>query len=180
MAEEKELTLDEVRSQAASESPNVDKGKLVQLIIFKLGNEEYALHIDQIKEVVLTPGIAKIPQTPKYIRGVANIRGNVIAIVDLENKFNLVDEDAVKNPQTGQYTLVVESDSFKIGVLVMEVPNTLTVSENDIDKSSTVLQYSNLDQDCIKGIVKSGDRMIIMVDMIKMMESEDLNKVASI
>lgn len=180
MAEEKELTLDEVRSQAASESPDTDKGKLVQLIIFKLGNEEYALHIDQIKEVVLTPGIAKIPQTPKYIRGVANIRGNVIAIVDLESKFNLQDESALENPQTGQYTLVVESDSFKIGVLVMEVPNTLTVSENDIDKSSTVLQYSNLDQDCIKGIVKSGNRMIIMVDMIKMMESEDLNKVASI
>lgn len=180
MAEEKELTLDEVLSQAASESPDTDKGKLVQLIIFKLGNEEYALHIDQIKEVVLTPGIAKIPQTPKYIRGVANIRGNVIAIVDLENKFNLLDESELEEPQTGQYTLVVESDSFKIGVLVMEVPNTLTVSENDIDKSSTVLQYSNLDQDCIKGIVKSGNRMIIMVDMIKMMESEDLNKVASI
>lgn len=180
MAENNNLTLDDVRKQAAAETEDVDVGTLVQLIVFKLGDEEYALQIDQIKEVVLTPGIAKIPQTPDYIKGVANIRGNIIAIVDLEKKFNLLNGVDGANLNKGNYTLVVESESFKIGILVKEVPNTLTVSERDIDKSSTVLQYSNLDQDCIKGIVKSEERMIIMVDMIKMMESEDLNKVASI
>lgn len=172
--EKNELTVDDVRRQASLEQKEKDLGVLAQLIIFKLGKEEYALNIDQIKEVVLTPEIAKIPQTPEYIKGVANIRGNVIAIVDLENKFNLGVEKAESDK--GNYTLVVESESFKIGILVKEVPNTLTVSENDIDKSSTVLQYSNLDQECIRGIVKSEQRMIILVDMIKMMESEDLNK----
>ena len=61
--------------------------KLMQLIIFKLAGEEYGLSIDQIKEVVLTPRVAKMPQTPAYIKGVANIRGNIIAIMDLEQKF---------------------------------------------------------------------------------------------
>lgn len=171
-SKEKELTVDEVKKQASYEKKQEEIGALVQLIIFKLGEEEYALNIDQIKEVVLTPGIAKIPQTPNYIKGLANIRGNVIAIVDLEKKFNLSDDDT----QKGNYTLVVESDSFKIGILVKEVPNTLTVEEKDIDNSSSILQYSSLDQDCIRGIVKSGERMIILVDMIKMMEAEDLNK----
>lgn len=168
----KELTVEEVKKQASLEKKQEEIGSLVQLIIFKLGEEEYALNIDQIKEVVLTPGIAKIPQTPNYIKGLANIRGNVIAIVDLEKKFNLGENDT----QKGNYTLVVESESFKIGVLVKEVPNTLTVDEKDIDNSTSILQYSNLDQDCIRGIVKSGERMIILVDMIKMMEAEDLNK----
>ena len=71
-------------------------------------------------------------------------------------------------------------NEFKIGVLVTEVPNTLSVYENDIDTSSSVIQYSNLKEDCIRGIVKSGDRMIILVDMIKMMDSEDLLKVTKI
>lgn len=173
--QKKELTLEEVKKQASLEQQQEDVGRLVQLIIFKLGDEEYALNIDQIKEVVLTPGIARIPQTPEYIKGVANIRGNVIAIVDLEKKFNLGAADV--DVEKGNYTLVVESHSFKIGILVKEVPNTLTVAEKDIDNSSTVLQYSNLDQDCIRGIVKSGERMIILVDMIKMMESEDLHKI---
>ena len=166
----KQLTLADVRAQASKEVQGEKVGELVQLIIFKLGDEEYALHIDQIKEVVLTPGIAKIPQTPDYIKGVANIRGNIISIVDLNIKFGLTNI----NDQTTRYTLVVESDSFKIGILVNEVPNTLVVAETDIDKSSTVLQYSNLDEECIKGVVKSGERMIIMVDMFKMMETEGL------
>jgi len=166
----KQLTLADVRAQSSKEVQGEKVGELVQLIIFKLGDEEYALHIDQIKEVVLTPGIAKIPQTPDYIKGVANIRGNIISIVDLNIKFGLTNI----NDQTTRYTLVVESDSFKIGILVNEVPNTLVVAETDIDKSSTVLQYSNLDEECIKGVVKSGERMIIMVDMIKMMETEGL------
>ena len=180
MSEEKELTLEKVREQAASHRKEQDSGTLIQLIVFKIGNGEYALHIDQIKEVVLTPGIAKIPQTPKYIRGVANIRGNVIAIVDLVTKFNLEEANSEAEAKTGNYTLVVESESFKIGILVKEVPNTLTVRDVDIDRSSTVLQYSNLDQDCITGIVKHEERMIIMVDMIKMMESEELSKVSTI
>lgn len=175
--ENKELTVEDVHRQANLQQRQEDVGILVQLVIFKLGEEEYALNIDQIKEVVLTPGIAKIPQTPDYIKGVANIRGNVIAIVDLESKFN--SGDLKNDSEKCKYTLVVESDSFKIGILVKEVPNTLTVSEKDIDNSSTVLQYSNLDQDCIRGIVKHGDRMIILVDMIKMMESEDLYKLAN-
>ncbi len=178
MAETKETTLAEVQAQAAAYQEDQDKGRMVQLIIFKLGNEEYALHIDQIKEVVLTPSVAKIPQTTEYIKGVANIRGNIIAIVDLEKKFNLTKKQAEEDEQTGNYTLVVESEAFKIGVLVTEVPNTLTVSEADIDNNTSVLQYSSLEEECIRGIVKSGERMIIMVDMIKMMESEDLQKVS--
>tara|TARA_B100000809_G_C14923156_1_gene454124 strand:+ start:185 stop:721 length:537 start_codon:yes stop_codon:yes gene_type:complete len=170
-----ELTVDEVKLQASLEKKDTKVGSLVQLIIFKLGEEEYALNIDQIKEVVLTPGIAKIPQTPEYIMGVANIRGNVIAIVDLKKKFSMGDKD----DEFCNYTLVVESANFKIGILVKEVPNTLTVAESDIDKSSTVLQYSNLDEECIMGIVTSNERMIILVDMIKMMESEGMNKLTN-
>jgi purine-binding chemotaxis protein CheW len=174
----KELTLDDIRKQAMSHKAEAMRGARIQLIIFKLGTEEYALNIDQIKEVVLTPGIAKIPQTPKYVKGVANIRGSIIAIVDLEEKFGLTRENQQKS--IGNYTLVVESEEFKIGVLVTEVPNTLTVYETDIDTSSSVLQYSNLKEDCIKGIVKAGDRMIILVDMIKMMDSDELLKVSKI
>ncbi len=172
--ENKELTFEEVKRQASLEQQQQDVGKMIQLIIFKLGDEEYALNIDQIKEVVLTPGIAKIPQTPDYIIGVSNIRGNIIAIVDLEAKFGLHKEE--DNIVKGNYTLVVESDTFKIGILVKEVPDTMTVAENSIDNSSMILQYSNLDQECIKGIVKNGERMIILVDMIKMMEAEKFHE----
>ena len=70
------------------ESREKTKGPIekVQIIVFKLGDSEYALEIGQIKEVVPTPPISKVPLTPPYIRGIANVRGNILAIIDLEKK----------------------------------------------------------------------------------------------
>lgn len=177
---DKELTLEELKRQVAlGEKENDNSGERTQLIVFKLSDEEYALPIDQIKEVVLTPSVAKVPQTPPYIKGVANIRGNLIAIVDLEEKFGLSNK-TMKEAKQSNYTLVIESEDFKIGVLVKEVPNTLNVKVKDIDESSSIMQYSSLDENAMKGIVKVEDRMIIMIDMFSMMQSEEVKNLTKI
>ena len=90
-------------------------------------SEEYGISIDQIKEVVITPTITRVPQKPAFIKGVANIRGNIIAILDLEQKFGLQKaEDTM--PSNNNFTLVIDSNEYKMGVLVKEVPNTLSIS----------------------------------------------------
>jgi len=182
MGQNESATIEEVKKEAATYSKKNEGGELIQLIIFKLGKEEYAMNIDQIKEVVITPRIAKVPQTPVYIKGVANIRGNIIAIMDLEERFNLISEVAT-NESAGiaNYTLVVESEEYKVGILVKEVPNTLSVKTTDIDGSSEIIRYSALDERCIKGIVKSGERMIIMIDMFELLSiDEHIKKVNNI
>jgi purine-binding chemotaxis protein CheW len=145
-----------------------------QLIVFKQGNEEYGLHIDQIKEVVLTPNVTKMPQTSSYIKGVANIRGNIIAIVDLEEKFGIQKLEAVELNSTNNYTLVVESEDFKIGLLVKEVPNTLTISESNIDETVNIVHNSSVEQNYIKGIVKLEERLIILIDIFKVMSEHEV------
>ena len=143
--------------------------RALQIVVFKLGNEEYGLRIDQIKEVVLTPNITKMPQTPSYIKGVANIRGNVIAIFDLEDRFNL----ARTIQHTGsKYTLVVESEDVKMGLLVNEVPNTVSVNSADLDESAGIINDANAESNYIKGIIKSNNRLIILIDIFKVIESE--------
>lgn len=162
-------TVEEIRKEAAAYTQKAETGERIQLIIFKLGKEEYAMNIDQIKEVVLTPKIARVPQTADYIKGVANIRGNIIAIMDLEERFNL----SSTSQTNANYTLVVESEEFKVGILVKEVPNTLTIRSTDIDDSSDIIRYSALDERCIRGIVKSQDRMIIMIDMFELLSIDE-------
>lgn len=175
-------TIEEVKKEAAAFTQKNDISERVQLIIFKLGKEEYAMNIDQIKEVVITPRIAKVPQTADYIKGVSNIRGNIIAIMDLEERFSLMDALKQTNGENiANYTLVVESEAFKVGILVKEVPNTLSIRTSDIDSSSDIIRYSALDERCIKGIVKSGDRMIIMIDMFELLSiDEHVKKVNNI
>ena|SRR6218665_276513 len=180
MEHSENATIEEVKKEAVAYTKKDNVGERIQLIIFKLGGEEYAMNIDQIKEVVMTPRIAKVPQTANYIRGVANIRGNIIAIMDLEERFNLIEKtEQPLADNIANYTLVVESDEFKVGVLVKEVPNTLSVNISDIDSSSEIIRYTALDERCIKGVVKSGERMIIMIDMFELLAIDEHIKKAS-
>lgn len=169
---DKETILDTMQQQNASSDVSNER---VQLIVFKLAGEEYALPIEQIKEVVLTPDVAQIPHTPSYIKGVANIRGNVIAILDLEEKFNLVSD--VSELKSAHYTLVIESEEHKGGILVRDVPNTLTVKKSELDNTESVMQYSSLDEDCINGIVKIDQRLVILLDIMKMLENENVRNI---
>ena len=160
--------------EAVKEKEIKENEQKSQLIVFRLGDEEYGLQIGQIKEVVPTPHITRLPQTPPYVKGVANIRGNIIAVVDLEEKFGLKQES---NEAANNYTLVVESDEVKMGVLVRELPNTLNVKQSQIEDSTNIIQDGGADQSYIKGIVKLEDRLIIMLDVFKTMSESELNGV---
>lgn len=143
-----------------------------QIIVFRLGEEEYALSIDQIKEVVITPAIARIPLAQSYIKGVGNIRGNVLAIIDLAERFGLSQNEEISHG-SHKYTLVVASDEYKMGILVKEVPHTLRVSATDIDESPSIIQNGTLEAGCIKGIIKSGSRMIVLIDIFRVISRDE-------
>ena len=150
-------------------SETVKNGRAMQVVVFKLGSEEYGMQIDHIKEVVITPSITKMPQSPKYIKGVANVRGNVIAVLDLEERFNL---ERGASPKGNGYTLVVESEELKMGLLVSEVPNTITVNASDVDTTIGIVGDSTIDGNYIKGIIKTGKRLIILVDIFKVVDQD--------
>lgn len=141
---------------------NIDQATK-QIIVFKMAGEEYALDIQHIKEVVPTPMISKVPLTPDYILGVSNIRGNIIAIVDLEIKFQLA--IASEEPKNGGYALVVEMEETHMAFLVQEIPNTFSVPVSSIDQSPAILHEATGEQSYIEGIIKLDERLIILVDI---------------
>lgn len=144
------------------------QSRLQQIVVFKLGGEEYGLSISQIKEVVLTPVITRMPQTQSYVRGVANIRGTVIAMLDLEEKFGLPGDPGEK---THNYTLVIDSNEYRIGVLVRDVPNTLSIAQDSIE--SMFGSDSDSQSSYITGIVKLDKRLIIMIDIYKVISEKE-------
>lgn len=170
------ITLKKGESPEDADEEKIDKGRKVQLIVFQLGEEDYALPIDQVKEIVLTPKISVVPQTPDYVMGIANIRGEVICVVDLERKFGLRRKshqiDGVQSQ--GNFTMVIESENFNIGILVNLVPNTLAVYTSQIENSGNVLQHSSLDEASIKGVVKNREQIIILLDVLAMLKIGEL------
>jgi purine-binding chemotaxis protein CheW len=164
---------EEILESKTTATHEISKNSRTQLIVFKLGKEEYGLSIDQIKEVVLTPHITRMPQTPAYIKGVANIRGNIIAILDLEEKFGIADKSHDAG-RVGNYTLVVASEEFKMGILVKEVPNTLSVAKADIDETINIVHDEKQVGNYIKGIVKVNNRLIILIDIYQIMNKHEI------
>lgn len=154
-----------------------EKEQKVHLIVFKLGEEYYAIKIEQVKEVTITPGITRMPRTPDFVKGVANIRGDIIAIVDLEKRFSIrpapVSEDLNPN-QT--YTLVIEAKEYSIGVEVKEVPQSLNLAMSKIETAPSFLQDTNIKENYIEGIAKVDNRLIIVLDMYKILSNDEIKQ----
>lgn len=168
-----------MQTDAISEKKQVNTEASVHLIVFKLGSEEYGIRIEQVKEVTLTPEIARMPKTPGFIKGVANIRGDIIAVMDLEERFNITPATLpIEQAQTGRnsYTLVLEAKDYTIGLIVREVPQSLTLPISRIDKTPSFIQDINVSDNYIEGIGKLGNRLIIVLDIHKILTYDEVEQ----
>ena len=150
----------------------------VHLIVFKLGQEEYGIRIEQVKEVTVTPEITRMPKTPAFIKGVANIRGDIIAIMDLEERFNIKHpKGKISNTET--YTLAIDTKEYMIGLIVRDMPQSLTIPVSKIDKTPAFIQDLNIHNNYIEGIGKLGDRLIIVLDIFKILTNDEIQQLKS-
>ncbi len=162
-----------------SEKREINREASVHLIVFKLGSEEYGIRIEQVKEVTLTPEIARMPKTPPFIKGIANIRGDIIAVMDLEERFKIAPvasagENSDKNRNS--YTLVLEAKDYTIGLMVREVPQSLTLPVSRMEKTPSFIQDLNINDNYIEGIGKLGSRLIIVLDFHKILSFEEVEQ----
>ncbi|WP_162052588.1 chemotaxis protein CheW [Pontibacter pamirensis] len=157
--------------------PQPVKEEMVHLIVFKLGAEYYAIKIEQVKEVNITPATTRMPRTPHFVKGVANIRGDIIAIIDLEDRFNIRPAPLLDglNPDL-TYTLVIEAKGYSIGVTVKEMPQSLNLPISKIDKAPSFLQDVNISENFIEGLARTGDRLIIVLDMHKILTQDEVRE----
>lgn len=186
--EEKTKTEEVVVDSAAAEPINESKGSAtkaevaeepqkVHLIVFKLGTEFYAIKIEQVKEVTITPSITRMPRTPEFVQGVANIRGDIIAIIDLEKRFHVKPAPVTEllNPDK-TYTLVIEAKDYSIGVVVKEMPQSLNLAMSKIDRAPSFLQDTKIKDNYIEGIARVDGKLIIVLDMLKVLSNEEIQQ----
>ncbi len=149
----------------------------VQLIVFRMGGESYGIRIEQIREVTITPEITRMPKTPSFIKGIANIRGDIIAIMDLEERFHIKSASPAKEDRPANtYTLVTDIKEYTIGLVVKEVPQSLNLPVSKMDKTPAFLQDSKISESFIEGIGKLDNRLIIVLDIYKILTSQEIKE----
>lgn len=139
------------------------KVEMSSLVAFSVGTENYAVPIENVKEVVPTPHISPLPQSPDFVRGVVNVRGNVLAIVDAHYK-----KEQQPTPEGG-FVIILKDDQFRAGLLVHQVPQTLILPSAQINRSASVLKSLSENERYIVGLVKHEDKMIFLVDLKSML-----------
>lgn len=131
-----------------------------QYLTFMLGAEEYGLEILRVQEIKGFSAITPIPNTPPHIKGVMNLRGTVVPVLDLRMKF------ALAKAEYNQFTviIVVNVGSKVTGLVVDAVSDVLDVPANDIDPAP---EMGGADVSFLRGLAKSGDRLIALLDIDK-------------
>ncbi|MEQ8628716.1 chemotaxis protein CheW [Ekhidna sp.] len=143
-----------------------------QFCVFKSGREEYAVSINLVKEVVPYPPLAYVPQMPDYIKGMANVRGNIYGILELADFFK------IENTAQPKYLLVLDVENYQMGIAIPDVPDTLMVSDDMIESLSASRLKSTIGQKYLKGIIKKDRRMIILFDILGMISSDKFTVVS--
>jgi len=134
-----------------------------QIAVFGLGDIEFGININQIKEIVRVENITKIPNCPDFIDGITNLRGLVLPIINSRLRFNM--EKAGYNEQTR--ILVIDNDSVLTGLVVDEVKEVIHIHNDVIEKAPSVVK--GVKGDFLQGVMKldNGKRLILMIDVQK-------------
>ena len=131
-----------------------------RLITFILGEEKYGLNILKVRELISFPeGLTRIPGMPDYIIGMFNLRGLVIPVMDLREKFKMSGEER----HEFSVIIIVEVENKNIGLTVDSVSDVIFVKEEDIQETTELAV--NVDTKFIKGVAKTKDEMVILLDI---------------
>lgn len=141
-----------------------------RLITFILGEEKYGLNILKVRELISFPeGLTRIPGVPDYIIGMFNLRGLVIPVMDLREKFNMSGEER----HEFSVIIIVEVENKNIGLTVDSVSDVIFVKEEDIQETTELAV--NVDTKFIKGVAKTKDEMVILLDIDFLLSKEEFD-----
>ncbi|OHD13065.1 MAG: hypothetical protein A2086_04015 [Spirochaetes bacterium GWD1_27_9] len=144
-----------------------------QLILFTLGKGNYGIPIENVFEIKKMEEITVVPKAPKFIEGVINLRGNVIPVIDLRKRFGMDKVEISKKTKI----IIVEIGKRQFGLIVDAVAEVVTLSNDQIEQSLPTV--SGLKAEFINGIGKLNDKLIIILEISRILQSTEDIKIES-
>ena len=145
-----------------------------KFLTFFLGSEEYGLEILKVHEIIGMMPITRVPRTPQFIRGVINLRGKVIPVVDLRLKFAMESKDQTEET----CIIVVQAQGVEMGIIVDKVSEVLDIAGKDIDDAPYF--GPDVNTDYLLGIGKAAERVKLLLDIDQVLSSQEVIDVRSV
>jgi len=141
-----------------------------QLVVFELGHEVYGVDISRVHEIIRLAQITRVPRAPDFVEGVINLRGRVIPVIDLKKRFGLSTDSHSKTSRI----VVVDVDDNTIGMIVDGVSEVLRLPVGAVEPPSPLVV--TVDSDYVRGIAKLEERLIILLDLDKILSRQQRSR----
>ena len=147
-------------------------------LVFHLGAEEFGIQVQKVREIMGVQDITQVPQTPPYVKGVINLRGKVIPVVDLRLKFNMPAKEYTQ--RTCIIVVQVKSGStlLLMGIVVDEVSEVITMAAGDIEDTPDF--GAHVATNYILGMAKIKDKVKILLDINEVLTSQELHGIEAV
>lgn len=142
-------------------------------LTFALANEEYGLEILKVREIIGYMDITAVPQTPSYVKGVINLRGQVIPVIDLRAKFGMKTAEVTEETCIIVVETTQNNRNFSTGIVVDRVQEVLDIAGENIEEAPKF--GSSISTDFILGMGKIGDSVKILLDIDKVLAGTELS-----
>ncbi|MBF0456322.1 MAG: chemotaxis protein CheW [Nitrospirae bacterium] len=150
----------------------VAEAEATQYLTFKLEDEMFALDISKVREVLEFSSVTKVPRTPEFMRGVINLRGSVVPVVDLRLKFGMTRTEKTVNTCVIIVEVSFENESMVLGALADSVQEVIELEPEKIEPAPNI--GMQLRTDFIKGMGKRDEEFIIILDIDKIFTADEL------
>lgn len=155
----------------------IEANEVLQLVTFRLGNEEYSLDILSVQEIIRHMDLTRVPRTPDFVDGVINLRGRVIPVIDLRKRFGLTTED-----KTNDTRIIVvdvnDANETVVGFKVDAVSEVLRLPSDRVEAPPSIV--SDVNSDYIKGVGKIDGRLIILLDVERILSHKEMDALGAV
>jgi purine-binding chemotaxis protein CheW len=140
----------------------------LQMINFTLGGDEYAVEIQKVREVINFRELTPLPKAPSFVKGIINLRGEVIPVIDLREKLGLAHEaySALTN------VIIVEIGRKAVGVVVDDVRHVIRLAPGEVAPSPPFI--GGLSGKYVSGVAKIGERLVVVLDMERILSASEM------
>ena len=143
-----------------------------QHLSFQLAEEDFAIEISKVREVLDYPRITKVPQMPEFMRGVINLRGSVVPVVDQRMKFGMPQAEKTVDTRIIIMELAVEGESTVVGALADSVHEVMELEPENIEPAPKI--GTRLNTDFIRGMGKRDENFVMILDVDRLFSSDEL------
>jgi purine-binding chemotaxis protein CheW len=144
-------------------------GEELKVIVFALANEEYGVEVEKVRTIERMMPITRVPRTPHFIKGVVNLRGIVIPVLDLRGRFGLESTEATDNSRI----IIVAVNDLEVGFIVDSANDVIDIDSDAIDTPPEVV--GGIKAKYLRGVAKlGGDRLLIMLNLAEVLNKSEI------